>query len=297
MTLRHIKIFLVVYQEMNITRAAKLLHMTQPAVTRAIHELENHYGFALFERINHKLYRTWQSDELYSYALHIVDSLDLIEKKLKDPNNLGFLRVGASITLGNYLMPEAVSQMQKKYPSLQINVTITSSEFLRQALLNNRIDIAFIEGNFFSDYLCAEPYTEDRLVLIMSPQCDLYNKKDIDLKDLIHYPLLLREKGSAGRNFLEYIFKNHNLCLRPTWESVSTQALVKAVAANLGISILPEQLVKNDIEAGHVVTRNVQDENFIRTNYIFWHKNKHLSPILLEFINICKKISSVTKCD
>ena len=79
MTLRHMRIFIVVYQEMNITKASNKLHMTQPAVTRAIKEIETHYDIQLFERLNHKLYRTRISDELYSHALHIVNSFEVME--------------------------------------------------------------------------------------------------------------------------------------------------------------------------------------------------------------------------
>lgn len=291
MTLRHMRIFVMVYQEMNITRAARMLHMTQPAVTRAIQEMEGHYGVRLFERLNHKLYRTELSDELYSCALHMIDSFDLMEKKFKDQDKLGFLRVGASITLGNYLMPEAVCRMKKNYPFFQIKVMVSNGESLREALLDNKIDLAFIEGNFSSDYLCSEPFTKDRLVLIMPPGYELYRKEKIYLKDLTACPLLLREKGSAGRSFLDHIFESHDFVLNPIWESTSTQALVKAVGAGLGISLLPEQLVKDDLLSGRIVSRDVEEEPFIRTNYIFWHKNKYLTPSIQEFINICREIS------
>lgn len=291
MTLRHIKIFLVVYQEMSITKAAKVLHMTQPAVTRAIQEIESHYGISLFERLNHRLYRTKLSDELYSYALSIMDSFELMEKKIENQGQIEFLRVGTSITLGNYLMPKAVRKMKEQHPSVQINVTVSNGKSLQKALLDNQIDLAFIEGNFSTDYFCAQPFMQDRLVLIMPPEHPLYTKKKIYLKDLLSYPLLLREKGSAGRDFLDHIFESRDMILKPVWESSSTQALSRAASAGLGISLLPEQLVKEDILAGRIVSRDVKDENFIRTNYILWHKNKYITPSFTEFIDLCKKIS------
>lgn len=292
MTLRHIRIFITVYREMNITKAAGILHMTQPAVTRAIQEIEFHYGVQLFERLNHKLYRTKLSDELFSYALHIMDSFELMEKKINVQDQFELLRIGSSITLGNCLMPEAVCQMQKKYPSIQFKVTVSNGDSLRKALLNNQIDLAFIEGSFPSEYLFMEPFTKDHLVLIMPPGHPLSQKNKIYLKDLPSYPLLLREKGSAGRNFLDHIFESRDIILNPIWESSSTQALSKAVGAGLGISLLPEQLVKEDILAGRVLSRNVEDEKFIRINYVMWHKNKYLSSAFIEFIDLCREIST-----
>ena len=291
MTLRHMKIFVVVYQEMNITKAAGILHMTQPAVTRSIQELEYHYGIQLFERLNHKLYKTRLSDEFYSYALHMTDSFDLMEKRFKDQDKLGFLRVGASITLGNHLMPKALCRLKEEDSSFEIKVMVSNGESLQRALLDNKIDLAFIEGNFSSDYLCSEQFMKDRLVLIMSPGYELYQKDKIYLRDLIACPLLLREKGSAGRSFVDHIFESHDLVLNPIWESTSTEALVKAVGSGLGISLLPEQLVKDGLLSGRIVSRDVEEESFERTNYILWHKNKYLTPSINHFISICREIS------
>ena len=102
MTLRHMKIFLAVYQTQHITKAAQQLRMTQPAVTRAIQEIESYYGIRLFERINRKLYITQTGTMFYTYAVHIVDSFDQMEKGLRDWDQLGLLRVGTTIALGEF---------------------------------------------------------------------------------------------------------------------------------------------------------------------------------------------------
>ena len=114
MTVKHMKIFIQVYQTQNITRAAGLLHMTQPAVSRAIQELEKYYGVNLFERMNHHLYVTESGRQFYAHALHIVESFDLMEKGLRNGDESGVLRVGASISLGNFLMPQLVTEFQKR---------------------------------------------------------------------------------------------------------------------------------------------------------------------------------------
>ena len=249
--------------------------MTQPAVTRSIQELEYHYGIQLFERLNHKLYKTRLSDEFYSYALHMTDSFDLMEKRFKDQDKLGFLRVGASITLGNHLMPKALCRLKEEDSSFEIKVMVSNGESLQRALLDNKIDLAFIEGNFSSDYLCSEPFMKDRLVLIMSPGYELYQKDKIYLRDLIACPLLLREKGSAGRSFVDHIFEPF------TQDSADARSVYQ----------LPEQLVKDGLLSGRIVSRDVEEESFERTNYILWHKNKYLTPSINHFISICREIS------
>lgn len=287
MTIKHIRIFLAVYQEMNITRAAERLHMTQPAVSRSIQELESYYGVRLFERIHHKLFRTDCGNNLYAYALHIQESFASLEKGLKNWDEFGLLRIGSTITIGNFVMPYIISKFQKTHPNIQLKVTISNSSRIQQGLLDNQLDIALIEGSVSSDCLFTKLLTTDRLCLILSHDHPLCTAEKITLDELIHYPLLLRENGSAGRSFLNHVFDIHGLTVNPMWESASTQALVKAVAAGIGISILPEQLVKQDLQSGVVVTRPVADEKFLRKNYLVRHKQKYISPTAAEFIELC----------
>ena len=290
MTLKHMRIFIAVYQEMNVTRGAECLHMTQPAVTRAIQEIESYYGVCLFERMNHRLYRTESGRELYARALQIMDSFDSLEKEIKNWDELGVLRVGASMTNGNFLLPEAAADFQREHPKLQLKVTVSNGAQLQQAILDNQIDFALIEGKISSEYLCADLLTEDHLQLILPVNHPLCKEEKIYLEDLPSYPLLLRENGSSGRDFLNHIFALHGLDIEPAWESVSTSALIKAVARGLGISVLPEQFVAGAVSAGAVAARKVEEEPFARKNYIVWHKQKHLTKTAREFMELCVKI-------
>lgn len=287
MTIRHMRIFLEVYRTENITQAAKNLHMAQPAVSRAIQELERYYGICLFERMNRRLYITDGGHKLYSHTLHIIESFDLMEKEVKDWDTLGSLRIGSSISIGNYLLPDLVCQFKDAHPGAKIQSTIANSATIQNALLDNRLDIAMIEGSISHPSLHAEPFHRDRLTLIVYPGHPLMKKSSIKLKDLAVYDILLREPGSAGRNFLDHIFAVHELTLSPVWESTSTQALVKAVAKNIGISILPEMLVQEDIQRGTICSCPIEDEAMVRENYLVWHKNKYISHIMREFIDLC----------
>lgn len=289
MTLRHMKIFLQVYRMQNITKAAKTLHMTQPAVTRAIQEIEGYYGVCLFERINQRLWVTESGKRLYAQALHIVDAFDTMEKGLRNWDSFGVLRVGASITLGNFLLPELVCRFQRQNPEIQVRVTISNGSSLQKALLNNQLDLALIEGGVEEADLYAEALSADHLVLILAPHHPLLEKESIVLNDLLAYPFLLRETGSAGRSLVDQVFAARGIPLHPLWESVSTQAIVQAVGCGIGLSFLPEQLVQRPIADGTVCTRKIADESFSRQHYLVWHKNKYLTASAQALIALCRE--------
>lgn len=287
MTIKHMRIFSAVYQEKSITRAAEKLYMTQPAVTRAIHEMESHYGVRLFERLNHRLYSTPLADEVYVRALHILDTFDGIEKELTNNDALGVLRIGASITIGNMALIDILRVFQERRPNIAAEVIIAPTKEIEQRILNGKTDVGLVEGKPFSEYIHTEELMRDRLCLILPPRHPLCRKEEITLEDVARYPLLLRERGSAGRSRVEFVLKNAGYPCEPRWESVSTQALIRGVAAGFGISILPEQLVEAETHAGTVVRRALSDDLFSRRNYIVYHKQKYLSPTLTAFLDIC----------
>lgn len=296
MTLRHMKVFLTVYKTQNMTLAAEQLHLTQPAVTRVIKEIENYYGVCLFERLNRRLYVTESGRRLYAQALHLIDTFESMEKEMRNLDTFGLLRIGSTIALGSYLLPELIFIFQKQIPQIQVQVTVSNRRTLQKMLLNNQLDIALIEGGVDDSHLHGEAFGGDRLVLITPPYHPLLKKKDVTLLDLLAYPLLLREKNSSVRIFIEQLFAVEGLPpLNPHWESASTQAIVQAVSYGMGISLLPEPLVKRDILLGTVCTCPVVGADLCRQNYVVWDKHKFLTKATQEFIALCKKHTPTPK--
>ena len=244
MTIRHMRIFLEVCRTMNVTRAAENLYMTQPAVSRAIREIEQTYSIRLFERLNQRLYLTDSGRRMHAYAMHIVDTFDRMERELSDGDERGVLRVGASITLGNYELPAVARRMKKERPGIRLQATVANVDTLKDMLLDNRLDAAMIEAPIDHRDLTGEAFSRDELALILPPGHPLLQKDRLTLADVAACDLLLREKGSSGRAFLDTVFEAHGLTVSPLWESASTQALVRAVASGIGLSILPEKLVR-----------------------------------------------------
>ena len=296
MTLRHMKVFLTVYKTQNMTLAAEQLHLTQPAVTRVIKEIENYYGVCLFERLNRRLYVTESGRRLYAQALHLIDTFESMEKEMRNLDTFGLLRIGSTIALGSYLLPELIFIFQKQIPQIQVQVTVSNRRTLQKMLLNNQLDIALIEGGVDDSHLHGEAFGGDRLVLITPPYHPLLKKKDVTLLDLLAYPLLLREKNSSVRMFVEQLFAVEGLPpLNPHWESASTQAIVQAVSYGMGISLLPEPLVKRDNLLGTVCTCPVVGADLCRQNYVVWDKHKFLTKATQEFIALCKKHTPTPK--
>lgn len=288
MTARHLQIFVEIYRTGSITKAAQNLFLTQPAVTRALHETEAHYGVQLFERMNRRLRVTESGRRFYAQAVHILEAMDLLEKQMHNWDTQGVLRVGATITLGNFLMPEAAARFRSSRPQVRVQVTVSNSRSLQQALLDNRLDFALIEGTVEDTNLHAEVFGGDRMVPVLPPDHPLLKKEHVVLEDLAGCDLLLREPGSAGRTYLDSLFAVRGIVPHPLWESVSTQAIVQAVHRGLGVSLLPEQLVRAWIDAGFVATCALENAPLDRRHSIVWHKNKNLTPSALELIRLCR---------
>jgi DNA-binding transcriptional LysR family regulator len=291
MTIHHLQVFLEVYRTQNITEASEKLHITQPTVTRTVQEIERYYGVRLFDRINCRIYRTEGSEQFYAQALHIVELFDSMEKEMKNWDEFGALRVGSTITLGNVMLPEIVSEFMKRHPGFHLKVRISNGADLQQALINNHLDIALIEGGVTEEQLLKEAFHEDRLVLILPPGSPLMKKKNLKLEDLADEKFIMRETGSMGRSFVDDTFRFHEMAMNPIWESASTQAIIRAVHAGLGISFLPEKLIGEAAEKGDIETRTVRNAPMERKNYLVWHKNKFLTKAAKEFMQISRGIA------
>lgn len=287
MTLRHMRIFVEVCRTMNITRAAENLYLSQPAVSLAISELEDYYGIALFDRIGRRIYITEAGKNFLSYAQHITSTFDEMETGIKNWDYFGTLRVGASISLGIRLLPQIVKAFSQSFPGIKIPVIVNSSETIEAKILNNEIDIALCEGLIHSPDIITEPFYEDRLVVLCSAHHPLAKKDRLTLEDIVREPLLMRELGSGTREIFENFMTAHQIQVEPLWQSSSTRAIVSAVEANIGISVLPYELVKDDILQGEVQLLQIPDMAFRRTCHLVYHRSKYLTRSAQTFLKQC----------
>lgn len=287
MTLRHMRIFQKIYETQSVTRAAEALHMTQPAVTRALQELEKYYGLRLFERLNRRLTVTEAGRRMYDYALHLTETFDTMEKSLRDWERQGVLRVGASVSLGCSLLPQLARTFQEEHPGVEMRVRIANGELLRRDLLENRLDLALLEGEENGGDLMLTPFAAGEMALIVPPGHPLARAGGATLAQAAAYPLLLRETGSATRRFLDQLLMSRGLAVQPVWESASTQALLSAVREGLGITLVPWALARQTVLRGEAERCPVTDAELIRRRYVAWHPSKYVTGTMRAFVNLC----------
>lgn len=287
MTIRHFKIFITVYDERNMTTAADKLFITQPSISQAIKELENHYGVILFERLSRKLYVTESGEKLYQYAMHIIKLFDDIEDNLKENALQKKLIIGANYTVGTFLIHKYIEKFKNLYPNSEIMLKINKSSILIEMLKKNKLDLALIEEIENEADLVKDAFYDDHIIIIANKEHHLVTKKKVTAHDLINEHLLLREKGAGARDLFESRMNKIGLSIDPYWESTSTTALINAVKNNIGIAVLPFQLVREEIASGYLKELKVKDMNFNRKLVIVYHKNKFLTSAMNDFMKIC----------
>ncbi|MGB8453488.1 MAG: LysR family transcriptional regulator [Anaerocolumna sp.] len=281
------KIFVSVCQEKSVSLAAKKLYISQPAVSNAIKELEEHYGTPLFDRISKKLYLTEAGKKILSYALHINSLFEELETTIKNSSAMGKLKIGSSITIGTHHMPGYIKVFSQRFPNVQTYVTIDSSDVIEKSVLDNKLDFALIEGAVHSDNIISKDFIEDELIIICDIDNPLLQKKIVSVYDLTTQNFLMRERNSGTRELAESVLLLHNIPLKPIWESSSTAAIIHGVSKGIGISILPLQLVQDYIDRNQINKLEVDGLKFKRQYHIIYHKNKYLTQASLDFINLC----------
>jgi len=201
---------------------------------------------------------------------------------------MGVIRIGASITIGNYLLPDYITKFKQLYPKMDVKVMIDNTDKIQQYILSNQIDIGLIEGIVHSPYLLEEKFSDDELILICSNNHPFAQCEGILLPQLQQEELILREVGSAGREIFDSTMITQGLEISPAWESSSTQAIVHAVQANLGVSVLPYLLVKDYIDRKEISQFQLKGIQFKRSFCVIYHCNKFLTESAKDFIAICK---------
>ncbi|WP_333657177.1 LysR family transcriptional regulator [Tissierella praeacuta] len=288
MTLRHLKIFVAVCETGSATAAGEKLYIAQPSISLAISELEDYYGIKLFDRIAKRLHITDSGMQFFQYAAHIVGLFEDLEKETKNFEVMGVIRIGTSITIGNYLLPDYITEFKRTHPQMDVKVFIDNSDKIQQYVLSNQIDIGLIEGIVHSSYIIEHKFRDDELVLISANDHPFAQHKNIELSQLQNENLILREVGSAGREIFESTMIVHGLEISPAWESTSTQAIIRAVQANLGISVLPYLLVKESLDRKEINQFQLNGIRFQRSFFVIYHQNKFLTESAKDFIALCK---------
>lgn len=288
MTLRHLKIFLAVCQwGCNTTRAAKALHTSQPAVSLAVKELEDHYGVRLFDRMGRRLSLTGAGQRMLEYASRVTAVFQDMEREMRDFDALGILRVGASMTIGTIYLPGYVKAFTQGRPGLTVHVSVGPTPLMEEKLLSNSLDLALTEGPVHSQALVSREYMWDYLQVICPPEFPWRQGETVTLEEFAAQPFALRERGSGTREVFDRELERAGLTVEPLWEATSTAALLNAVIEGLAIAVLPERLVESAVRLGQVTPIKVEGLDFKRSYYLVHHRDKVLSGSARGFMEFC----------
>ncbi len=281
---------MTVYQEESITRAAEKLHMTQPATSLAIREMEEYYHTKLFERSGRGIRVTSAGTRLYPSAARLLSLYDEMDAEMKNWDTSGKLRIGSSISIGSCILPQLINRFSKKYPELELYVKVDSSDVIEQNILENHLDFALIEGSVHSEKLNSSVFLDDELVPVCSRFHPLAGAEDIELDSLKKEHFLMREPNSGTRQLADSSFALKNFQIKPTWESTSTAALINAVSIGLGISILPKRMLEKQLRMHQIASFTIHDLDLKRHYSLIYHENKFVSPTMQEFFDMLEDI-------
>lgn len=284
MTKRHFTIFTEVCRQMSFSKAAEALNTTQPTVSLAVKELEEHYGVRLFERMNRRIYMTEAGRALLSTAQEVLRGFQQAEDQLrKAPYRL---RVGANVTFGATRLPRVLAQFRRKCPQVELSALVGNSDGIERLLLENRLDVGLVDNVTFSQHLRVQPLFQEDMALLCAPA---FPHRPQSLEELAALPLLLRERGSGTRRSVDRVFEEHSLSPQPFLESVSSTALIEAARAGLGVLILSPSLARRELETGALLPLAIPGARFFRQYFCALHKQKALSPPLEELLALLRK--------
>lgn len=285
MTIRHLRIFVAVCEQESITAAACKLYMTQPAVSLAIKELEDSYGLKLFDRLPRKIHVTEDGKRMLEYASHVVSLFDEMESSMKNPDAAGEIRIGSSLTIGARLLPGYVKRLEEHYPGIRPRVVVDNSDNVIDGVLHGELDLGLVESAVHNESLVVTAFMDDVLVAVCGRDHPFANADSVSLDRFLSEPLLLRERGSGTRELFQSAITLVGKQCAPAWESISTTALIKAVEASCGVSVLPMRLVEEYIASDKLRKVALDGVDLRRSFNLIYHRKKYLSAILKAFIS------------
>lgn len=283
----------------SLTGASEKLCSSQPAISRQILTLEKELGLSLFSRHSRGVRLTEAGRCLFEYAAKSLKILDNAEKALAELRDLesGTITLGASTTIGNYLLPVWLADFSKQYPKIDISLQVANSNNVIVDLLEGELDIGLIAGPINSPDLCQDYLLDDQIILLVGPKHPWHNKNTIFPEAIMNEVLILRETGSATRQAIESFLENEKIISPKTIVLGDTEAIKRAVMAGMGITFLSRNTVNLELEYGLLYEINDSNFSFKRPLFAVYPKGARLSPALLAFLSMIKKLVLSSKFD
>ena len=283
-TIRQLQVFASVAKHLSYTRAAEELHLTQPAVSMQIKQLEKSVGLNLFEQIGKKIYLTDAGNVVLEHALSITSKLNSIENDLEQLKGIdgGRLTVCIASTV-NYFATRLLSRFSQAYPAVQISLDVTNRHELLKRLETNEPDLVLMGRPPSSADLNSTAFMDNPLVIIANPHHPLANEANIPIKRLAGEKFVLREQGSGTRAAMEEMFKEHKIEPKIGTQLSGNESIKQAVEAGLGLALVSFHTVDLELKANRLTTLDVQHFPILKKWHIGHRSGKHLSATAQAF--------------
>lgn len=287
-TLRQLEVFLAAAHTENITRAAEKLSMSQSAASSALKDLEQQFSIQLFDRIGKRLQINELGRALRPQAEALLDQAQAMEQGFRRHDQVGELKVGATLTIGNYLAVDIMAEFISRYPAAKVQLNVANTAVISQQVLNFDLDVGLIEGELHHPDLEVSKWREDELQIFCSPNHPLAKKKNLSNADLLSAQWILREPGSGTRQAFDRAMHDLLPDLNIRLELQHTEAIKRAVETGLGIGCLSRLALEAALESKRLVAINVKERDFKRFFYFILHRQKYRSEGILRWLSLCR---------
>lgn len=286
------QVFLTVAENLNFSKAAEELFISQPAVTKHIKELESKLNITLFERKGNRIYLTKAGKLNYEYLKKIKQQYTELEFELGRLNDAfkGTLRIGASSTISQYLIPETLAAFYKRYPKIDLLLLSGNSSEIQQKLLDNEIDLALIEGSSCIQDLRYTDFLDDEIVIVTGNNSVYAKRKQLSISDLENIPMVLRERGSGTLEVIRKSLQENNINLENLNIVIhlgSTEAIKNFLVNFDGIALISEKSISKEMELKQIIKLNVNRLKIDRKFRIALRQGNpsYCAQLFMNFIN------------
>ena len=267
MNLHLLRLFTAVMDTGSFSRAATLLHVSQPAISKGVRDFELQLGCQLLDRSPRGVRPTREGLALARHAETLFAAERAAEEELRALRDLngGVLKIGASTTIATYMIADYVGAFHRAYPAVDIQLVSANTRDIADQMIEHNIEIALVEGPIEDENLISAPWRTDVMELISSPSHEFAEAGEIDPKALAGETLIVRERGSGSREVVSQALAAHGIEPKRTLEIGSTEAIKQIVAAGLGISIVSRAAVQDQVALGRLKTLIMRDLPIDRT--------------------------------
>ena len=289
-----LQVFYTVASLGSFTKAAETLYITQPAVTKHIHELESELGIPLFERKGNSIQLTAAGQIVRNHAENIFDVYRQIEFEISTLKQQlsGRLRLGASTTIAQYVLPPVLALFNQRFPEIRVTLINENSRIIEQALFDKEIDLGLVENSSRNKALKYTPFMDDELVLVTATNHNQYKKEPVPLKVLTTIPLVLREKGSGTLEVLEKALKRDGLSLKDLNVRIylgSSEGIKSYLQEAPCCSVVSIRTVAKEVASGQLRVIKLEDAALLKRELSFAHLQGPAEPLPAFFIQFAAK--------